>query len=236
LGSLVGIFFEPSRIFESFRRRPRFLLAAALIALTMSLTTLAIYQKIGFDNILRAQLERSATQLTPEQRESIVDVQGRPLMRTLGIVSPIITLFVVFAAGAGLYLAGVMAVGSSISYRQALSVWVFSAFPPAILSALGTVCILLFRSRDDIDPARSANGLIHANPSVFFDALTHPVLATAASSLDLLALYGLILAIIGLHKVARLSPAKAAGIAGSLWLASCLIKIGVSAVSNAALG
>src|SRR5215207_1583758 len=80
LGSLSGIFFEPVRMFESFRQRPRFLLAACLIALALSFSTALIFQRLGADNIIRAQLDRSAN-VTPEQKEKIIEMQGGPVMR-----------------------------------------------------------------------------------------------------------------------------------------------------------
>lgn len=236
VGTLSGIFFEPVRTFESFRQQPRFVLAACLIAVALSFASALIYQRLGVDNILRAQLERSATTMTPEQKENIIQMQTKPVMRAIGFISPIVSLTIVFAGGAALYLLGVLAVGGSIGYRQALSVWIYSAFPPAILTAIGNITILFLKSPDDIDLARSGAGLVHANLGAFVDATAHPILTTAVGSIDLFAIYGLVLAIIGLHKVARISPAKASAIAGSIFLISCTIRIGVSALSNAAIG
>jgi hypothetical protein len=39
--------------------------------------------------------------------------------------------------------------------------------------------------------------------------------------------------VFGLHKVARISFAKAAAIAGFIWFIGVVVKIGVSALSNA---
>jgi len=235
VGSLLGIFFEPGRIFESFRQRPRYLLAATVIVLGVTISNALVFQRLGFENILRAQLERSATHLTVEQRESVIEMQGRPLMKAIGTLTPVISLYVSFAAGGALYFLGVMAIGASIGYRQALSVWVFAAFPPEVLTILGNIAILFLKAPGDFDLARSANGLIHANLGVFIDATSHPVLSTAVSSLDLLSIFGLVLAVIGLQKVARIPFAKAAAVAGSFWVIGCLLKIGVSAISSAAL-
>ena len=236
IGSLSGIFFEPVRIFESFRQRPRFLLAAFLIAVAFAFTTALIFQRVGVENILRAQLERSATHITPEQKEQIIAVQTKPVMKAIGFISPLVSLTIVFAAGGGLYLLGVLAFGGSIGYRQALSVWIYSSFPPAILTAFANIVILFLKSPSDIDPARAGAGLVHANLGGLVDASAHPVLTTAVSSIDVFAIYGLVLAIIGLHKVARISPAKASAIAGSIWVISCIVRIGVSALSNAPVG
>lgn len=236
LGSLSGIFFEPARTFESFRQQPRFLLAACLIVLALTFSTTLIYQRLGFNNIIRAQLEHNGANITPEQKDSIIEMQTRPAMRAIGVISPIVSLLVVFAGGAALYLLGVLTVGGSVSYRQALSVWVYSAFPPAILTALGNIAVLFLKSPNDIDLARSSGGLIHANLGILVDAAAHPVLTTAVSTIDLFAIYGLVLAITGLHKVARISPGKATAIAGSLWLVGGFLRIAVSALSHAAMG
>lgn len=236
IGSLSAIFFEPARVFESFRQQPRFLLAACLIAVVLTFASALIYQRLGVENILRAQLERSATNITPEQKEKIIELQTRPVMKAIGFISPIVSLSMVFAAGGLLYLLGVLAVGGGTSYRKALSVWIYSAFPPAILTAFANILILFIRSPNDFDLARSGAGLVHANLGAFFDGSAHPVLTTAAGSIDLFAIYGLVLAIIGLQKVARISPAKASVIAGSIWVAGCIVRIGFSALSNSAVG
>jgi hypothetical protein len=236
LASLSGIFFDPVRTFESFRQQPRFLLAAFLIALALSFSTALIYQRLGVDNIIRAQLERSSTSITPEQKEKIIEMQAGPAMRTIGVVSPLVSLTVVFAGGAALYLLGVLVIGGSIGYRQTLSVWIYSALPPAFLAAAGNIVVLFLKSPNDIDLTRAGGGLVHANLGFFVDAAAHPVLTTAVGLIDLFAIYGLVLAIIGLHKVARISPARASAIAGSIWLMGGLIRIGMSAVSNAAIG
>ncbi len=236
IGSLSGIFFEPARVFESFRQQPRFLLAACFIVVTLSFTSALIYQRLGVDNILRAQLERSGTNITPEQKEQIIEMQTKPVMKAIGYISPIINLTIVFAGGGALYLLGVLAFGGSIGYRQALSVWVYSSFPPEILALFGNIVVLFLKSPDDIDLARAGTGLVHANLGVFVDSAAHPILTTAVSSIDVFAIYGLVLAIIGLHKVARISPAKATAIAGSIWVISCVVRIGMSALSNAAMG
>jgi len=236
LASLGGIFFEPVRIFESFRQQPRFLLAASLLALALVFSTALTYQRLGFENIIRAQLERSATNITPEQKENIIRMQSTPLMRAIGVISPIVSLTIGFAAGGAIYLLGVLFFGGSVGYRQALSVWIYSAFPPAILTALANILILFLKAPHDMDLARSAGGLVHANPGLFIDGVAHPVLTTAVSTIDLLTIYGLILAIIGLNKVARISPAKASAIAVSIWLIGCFVRIGVSALSNAPIG
>lgn len=236
LGSLIGIFFEPVRTFESFRQRPRFLLAGCLIAVVLSFTMSLIYQRVGFENILRAQLERSATNITPEQKENIIALQTKPVMRAIGVISPIVSLTIAFAAGGALYLLGVLAMGASIGYRQALSVWIYSSLPPAVLTAFANIVTLFIKSPNDIDIARSARGLVHANLGIFVDAAAHPVLSTAVSSIDVFVIYGFVLAVFGLHKVARISPAKATAIVGFIWFLGVVARIGVSALSNAPIG
>jgi hypothetical protein len=208
------------------------LLAACLIALAFSFSTALIYQRLGLENILRAQLERSATNLTPVQKENVIEMQGKPVMKVIGFTSPLVSLTIVFAAGGALYLFGVLAFGGRIDYRQAVSVWVYSAFPPALLTAFGNILVLFLRSPNDFDLAGSARGLVHANLGIFIDASAHPVLTTAVSAIDIFALYGVVLAIVGLHKVARISPAKASVIAGSIWLIGCVLRIAMSAISN----
>ena len=83
---------------------------------------------------------------------------------------------------------------------------------------LANIVVLFLKSADDIDIGASQRGLIHANPSFFFDGKESPVLTTLISTFDLFAIWGWILAAIGLHKVMRISK-------GSAWAVVLIIAL-----------
>jgi hypothetical protein len=69
--------------------------------------------------------------------------------------------------------------------------------------------IMAFKSADDIDLGLSQRGLLNANLGFFVNGHQAPVLATLLATIDLLAIWGWILAAIGLRITNRISKGSA---------------------------
>ncbi len=210
--TLVNIFIEPGKTFEDLRRKPRFILAGLLMMILAAGYFFALQQKVGEENIRREsvqQLEKTAqyATMTPEQKKQSIDLQ-MTIQKALSFALPIIIL-IVFLLGGLFYWLGIKVMGGSARYTQALSVFIYSSFPPAIVSSFANFIILMLKSPDDINFVSAQRGLIRANPTMFFDGKDIPVLATLLSTIDLFAIWGLILAAIGLHKVGKISKGSA---------------------------
>ena len=232
--TLSGIFFEPGRTFEALRARPRFLVATLITALAIIAFTATFFTKISYEEMIRSAIENSprTQQMSPEERERAIAMQSKPVFKALGYVSPLVVVFIILAVGAGIYLLGVMAMGKSMSYRQALAVWAYSSLPPTLILMLANIVVVLIRPPDASEAAVAARGMVHANPSILIDRAANPVLATALGALDLFAIYGLVLAAIGLRKVARLSSGTAWTIVIVVYLIGMVLKIGVAALTG----
>jgi hypothetical protein len=148
-----------------------------------------------------------AAQLSPEQKKSNVELQ-LTITKYSGFAVPIIFL-VVFFLGGLIYWLGAKAMGGTLTYLHGVSVWVYSSFAPTVVSILANILVLFLKSPDDIDIAASQRGLVSANPSIFLDGKSMPVLTTLVSSIDVFAIWGLILAAIGLRIVGRISNGSA---------------------------
>jgi hypothetical protein len=236
--TLSSIFFEPGLVFESLRARPRFL-AAGLIILAVSMTfTLLFFQRVGYDKVISDAVENSsrASQMSEEDKERAIELYHRPVFKAINYATPLIAIPLVFAIGSALYLLGVMAMGRRISYTQALSVWVYSSYPPGLLTGLLSILVLFLKSPDDIEGSQLRSGMIHADLSLLVDAKASPVLASALGSIDLLAFYGLFLAALGLRKVAKLSPGAAWGIVLTIWIVKVILRIIWAAAFGSAVG
>lgn len=236
--TLVNIFFEPGSVFQSLRDRPRFLVAGLiLIAVTMAFTIL-FFQRVGYENAMREAIENSprSSQMSPEQKEKALDLYRKPYVKALSFAIPVIGITLAFAVGAALYMLGVMAMGKRISYLQALSVWVYSSFPPSLLVGLLSIVLLFLKSTDDIDAAQLRGGIVHADLSLLVDAKASPVLAAALGSIDLFSFYGLFLAAMGLRYVARLSSGAAWGIVLVIWIVKVIARIIWAVAFGTAIG
>jgi hypothetical protein len=230
--TLSSIFFEPGRTFEALRHRPRFLVAALIMAALATVFTIVLFQKIGFEDYMRAQVESSprTEQMTPEQKEQAIRIQTSLPVKALTYGAPFLVILILFAVGGALYMLGAMAMAGAMSYKQALAVWVYSSFPPAILGGVASFVILLLKSKDDIDPSRGGGNLVRANLGVLVGPDASPILTALLGSFDVFTFYGMFLGALGLRKVARLSSGSAWTVVIGLWIVGIVLKIAWAAI------
>jgi hypothetical protein len=236
--TLTGIFFEPGRVFESFRPKPRFLVAGLIVLAAIMAYTTVFYSHVGFEEVMRAAIEESpqAANLSPEQKEAGLRFWTGPIGKAIAFASPVFAIPLVFAAGAGLYLLGVMAMGKSTTYSRTLSVWVYSSMPPILIAMLLNIVLVFVKTVEGPELVQaSRRGLVRANLSFLVNPAENPVIATLLGAFDVFTFYGLFLAALGLHKVARLSKGSAWGIVLALWIIGLVVKLAFSAISGGAM-
>lgn len=223
--TLTGIFFEPSRTFESLRARPRFVVAGIILVILACIVTLVLYLRVDMGQFIRERIERSpqAAQVSEAQKDMQVRVG-----KIFGAIVVPGSVPVIIAGGAALYMLLTMAFGGSISYKKSLSAWTYSSLPPSVLSALVAILVLFLKSPDSIDPER----MIVTNPGALLGEDASKVLVAALSQFDLLRFYGLFLAALGLRKIAKLSSGQAWGIVLTLWFIGALLRIASAALFN----
>ena len=232
--TLSGIFFEPGRTFDALRARPRFLVAGLIALAAFMAFYVAYMQRIGYDRIVDSEIavaKKSNPNMTDEQAAQGAQIQKGAIVKSIRTWSPFVGIAIAFAIGAAIYLLGANLMGGKMSYKQALAVWVYSSMPQIVVLTILNFVLLFASPPDDAADiaAGVGRGLVRASPGALVDGSAHPVLATALGSLDLIALYGLFLAALGLRKVGRLSKGSAWTIVLTLW------GIGVAARIIAAL-
>lgn len=230
--TLANIFFDPGATFAALRARPRFLVAALLIIAFTILVTALLFQKVKFEDVVRQAIENNprTSQMTAEQKQQAIEMQSKPVFKYIGLSAPAAGTAAVLAAGAGIYLLGVMLMGGRMSYKQALSVWTYSSFAPAVLGTILAVIMLFLKSPDDLDFNRPGAGLLVTNVGAFLDSKSSPILRAALSWLDLFTFYGMYLAATGLRIVGRLSSAGAWTVVLALWFIGILFSVVRAAV------
>lgn len=236
--TLSNIFFDPARVFESFRPRPRFLAAAIIITVLTLIFTFFFFQRVGYDNIMRSAIESSprADQMSDEQKERALDIYRNPIVKVLTYISPIFNLAMFFAAGAALYLLGVMAMGKSTTFSRTLAVWIYSSLPPFLLATLANFVLLFLKSPDELDMTQLGRGLVHANLSFLVDSKANPILSTLLGAFDVFKFYGLFLASLGLQKVAKLSAGAAWAIVLAIWVVGVVVSVSWALITGNPMG
>ncbi len=221
--TLTGIFFEPGRTFAALRARPRFLVAGLILLLLTSGVTALVYKRIDMGQYIRDKMERSPRNANQTEEQKEMGVKIGKIVGAIGIPA---SVPLTIAAGAALYLLGVMAFGGSIGYKKSLAVWVYSSLPPAILGSLVAALVLFLKAPDTIDPEH----LLITNPGAFMGPESSPVLVAVLSQFDLLRFYGLVLAAIGLKKVAKISSGSAWGVVIGFYVIRAVLAIASAAI------
>lgn len=219
--TLTGVFFEPGRVFEALRARPRFLAAGIVLLVLAIAVTAVLFLRVDMGEVIRQEMETRNPQMSEQQKE-----MGLKIGKVIGAV--VVPTFVVIeiAAGAAIYLLAVMAFGGSITYKQSLSVWVYSSLPPAVLGTVVILLVLFLRSPETINPKR----LLVTNPGAFMGPEVSPALTALLSQFDILRFFGMFLAALGLRKVAKISSGSAWSIIIGLWLIWTILAVSRAAI------
>jgi hypothetical protein len=228
VGTLGSIFFEPGATFEDLRRKPRFLMAGLIIVILFTVFNILFIQKVGFEEIIRARLESNETfrQMPADQKRAMIDQQTSPIIKGISYGASPIVIIIIFLLGGLIYWLGANAMGGSATFLRALSVWIYSSFPPTVISMLANILVLFLKSTDDIDIAKSQSGLVQASPAFFIDAKSSPVLNAVLGTFDVFFIWGWILAAIGLRIVGKISS----GAAWAIVLMVALLNVAVRVV------
>ena len=198
--SLAGIFLEPGTTFQEIRQRPVWFIPCLVLVLISLGASYLIVDGIGYDNLVRQQIEQSpfTSNMTSEEKDAAIE---RALESTAGrymaFIGPV--LFpVVLLLWAGLMMMILMVLGHSPGFSQLFSVAVHSFLAYSVVAyAVSAAVIYLAQDPASLDP----QNLIQSHLGVLVDQAESPVLFTLASSFDLLTFYNLFLLSLGVSVI-----------------------------------
>ena len=227
LAMIGNVFIEPGSVFDDQRRKPRFWIGGLLLVLTFSLFQIAFIEKFGLDKIVRARIESSsrAADLPTDQKDQLIEQQSGPIAKYITIGATPIVMIIIFLLGGLIYWLGANAMGGSATYFRGVAVWIYASLPTAIVFTLANVIVMFLKDPDLIDLATSQGGLVHANLGFFLDQKSMPVAYALASSVDFFAIWGWVLAAIGLQRVAKISSGAAWAIVLMVGLVGVALKV-----------
>jgi len=223
--AMIGnIFLEPSNVFRDQRRKPRFILGGLLVIICVSIFQIAFVEKFGLENIVRARFESSkrTQDLPADQKDKMIAQQSGSVAKYVTYAVTPVVIVIAFFLGGLIYWGGSKAMGGDGGYLSTVAVWIWASVPPTLIFLIGNMIVLFLKSADDIDLATSQGGLLKANLGFFIDQKSMPVVAALLGSIDFFAIWGWILAAIGLQKVAKISS----GAAWTVVLIVALVKVG----------
>lgn len=222
-----GVIASPGETLRDIAERPDWLVPLIVILVTFLLFGLAMSARMDFETATREKLEESGTS-GPELERQLETIQ-----KVQRIATPIFTL--VMAVLVPLIVSGALLLGCRIfggqgTFRQSFAVTVYCWIPQALKTLV--MAALLFRARD-VDP-RQLPLLLKSNLGFLVDPLSSPGVFALLSSIDIFAIWTLVLLGIGFAFAHRLSRTVTTGLAISLYLLLVLVQAGIASAFGGA--
>ncbi|MBP6003203.1 MAG: YIP1 family protein [Pyrinomonadaceae bacterium] len=227
LAMIGNVFFEPGSVFDDQRRKARFIIGGILVVLAISVFQIAFVEKFGLQKIVEARIESSSrtADMSNEQKRTIIEQQSGPIAKYITYAATPIVMFIVFLIGGLIYWLGANAMGGSATFTRGVAVWVYSSLPPTLLFMAGNLLVMFLKDPETIDLVSSQGGLLKANLGFFSDPKSMPVVYALVSSIDLFAIWGWVLAAIGLQRVAKIGSGAAWAVVLMLGLIGIAAKV-----------
>lgn len=229
----AGVLFSPGETFRDIARRPDIVGPLLLLVILGFIATALILPRFDFAE-MTAQQAAAMKKQNPNMTDDDVDriaKFGKASATVMAWVSPLLQL-AWFALIAGVLLLAFRMFGGEGTFKQAYSVTLYS-WAPRVLQSIVMVVVVL--ARGTVDPMSMAT-VVKSNPAFLVDMKEQPVLFSLLSSLDVFAIWSLVLFVIGFAAVAKTSKGKSAAIVLSLWLVTIAIKLGFAALSASRMG
>jgi hypothetical protein len=226
LQKVLGIFYEPTRVFRNLRYHPYWLAAFLVIGICNVIYSTAFVQRLTPERIVEftfEKLESSPIKPSPEQMEiakaDALQQAKQPIQRVQTAAKSFVGIFVFACVIATLCFLGVLAFGGRINFWQAFAAMLFAYLPIEVITKLLSLVVLYIKAPEDIHPMLGAQTLVQDNLGVLFTPADHPALFVLGASIGVLSFYGLWLRAKGLANAGtKVSSSAAWGVSITLWV------------------
>lgn len=232
LKRMVGVLVAPGDTFRKIAERPTWAVALVVLILLGAVTTFLVMQKVDPDaqrEMFRDQIEENQG-LRGEELEQVTDqwMEGNAAFAPFFPAFVVVFGILAYALVAVYFLVAVKLAGGEIGFRRSFATGVHGLVPQGV-GALLAIPLLL--TRESIDPETAQGGsLLASNLGFLAPEDASPVITVLLSSLDLFAIWSVVLLSIGYAIVGRLSKGTAATVVVVGWVIWILIKIGLASL------
>jgi hypothetical protein len=243
VGTLTGIFFEPTSVFRNLRAHPQWLAAILIVGILNAAYLTAFTRRLTPERIVNFTADKMAeTPFIPPEAVTRARTQGleqakSPTFQAGAAVRAVVGGFFGVAFIAGLALLGVLAFGGRMHYWQTYAVVAYVTFPVTLIQKVISFIILFLKSPDDIHPLLGQETLVYDNLGLLISGKDHPVLFVIATAVGVLSFYRLWLTATGLREGGyKVSSSAGWGVAITLFALFLLFGIAAAAVFGSFLG
>ncbi len=223
LGRIVTIFSSPTKTFRSIAERPTWLVAL-LVQLVLGAVSLGIAApKIDWRGSIETKLYRAGREM-PEGVEPILgflEEHGTGSVLSAGVLLG----WIIFPLSAFVFLRVFKAMGSDLSFRTSLGVFVHGFMPWAVVSLLSIPILMTTESLNLYDP-----GFPTLSLGAFADGETSLELWILLNSIDLFSLWSIVFLVIGYSIAAKIDKFRVAMAVVGLWAAWTVFMVAMAAL------
>jgi len=244
MARVMGVFFSPTKTFESIARKPGWdwLLPVALMMAASFIAQSVLLPKMDVDSAVKTQMkfiDKMAKGSIPEEKRAEIEQKTRdgmesgksPVRRALNtLFVPVVILLV------PLFYHGIAAAfGKKTRYFTVLCgyayTWVLYTIPTLLTAAVAWPLDKI--DANDIQFYR----VLKSNVGAFLDFdTTSKVVLALASSIDVFDIWAFFVGSIALSKTTKFSPTAAKYVVGGLWLVYIVCKVVLGGVYSAFSG
>jgi hypothetical protein len=228
LDRLLGVLFDPKATFPDIAARPHnWWMPLLLLALLGVSFTYAYTQRVGWESFMREQIEQSprAQNLSAEEKEQAIELQAR-IAPIFGYASGVLgwPVFVLVMSGVFLFVLNVL-LGAQLTLKPVFTVTAYSMLPNFVGGIVAMVVLFLKRPADF-----NLQNPVASNVGAFLDPNTVPTgLVSFASSIDIFAIWALLLLATGYSAAARkLAWGKVFTWVVAVWVVYVVVKSGLA--------
>lgn len=202
---ILNVFVAPSKTMADLRRKANWLIPWLLMSVVSMSFVFAMEKRIGWDLIVRTQIEKSSNaesfdQLSPADKQQRLDSVIR-ITKYSSYLIPLSSLLWFAALAAALVAVFRFAVGAGITYGRTLAIVVYGSLP-ALIERLAAIVTLCFADPEGFD----VKNPIASGPAQWIDLATggafaaHRFFYSLLSVFDLFALWMVWLIAIGISE------------------------------------
>jgi len=221
-GRLWGVLAKPGETFQAIAERPTWGVALAVLVVVCAAGTLALFSRFDMVEATRQQMVAQHQPMPPGFESKAPVIKG--CLEGVLVVIPAVVSLVVAAA-----LLVFNLLGGQLTYRTSFAVTVHAAMPYAVRALLSAPVALL---RGSLTAAELQSGVLRSNLAFLAPEGAGKPLVALLASLDLFALWNVVLLAIGYRIAARVSRGAAWGTVIVLWALLVAIGVGFAALGG----
>jgi hypothetical protein len=232
---LTGVFSEPTKTFQDINLKPTWFLIFLVLAVLTCVNGYFTNKKADAGATIRAFMEWIPFKLPEEAidqyaEQAVAQQQNQSLAsQVLNLGGTVIAILATLVIKAGFFILLFLIMGARLKFKKSLAISAWAASPPTIVHSILSIIVLFFKEPGSVD---ATEGAVIANLGLLIDSKAHAVLHSILSSIDLFAIWSIILLSLGYAAISdkKLTPKKAATALVVLMVVFIIIKAGYRAI------